>query len=522
MVLTVTDVNGNSSQCTAVVTVQDVTPPLIACPADIVTVAEPDICGIVLTYADPLALDACGVSSVVLTSGLPSGSVFPVGVSTVVWTATDVNGNSSTCSFTVTVTDETPPVSVCQDITIPLDPTGNATITVADVDGGSFDNCAIDTMSIDIDTFDCSDVGPNDVTLTVTDIYGNVSSCIAVVTVEDVTAPDAVCQNIVVELDATGTVTIDPALLDGGSTDACGIASVDVDIDTFDCSNVGDNPVVVTVTDVNGNTATCNAIVTVEDVTAPDVVCQNITVELDENGEAVIIADDVIASNDDACGLFETSVDISEFNCDDIGTPVVVTVFSEDVNGNIATCTAEVTVIDALAPVITCPADQSVDPGGASDEYIVPDYFATGEATAVDNCTDPVTIFTQDPAPGTPLTEGTYTITLTAEDDFGNVAACSFELVVDSTLGTGDEKFDIATIIMYPNPAQAVVNISNPQAIPLENATIYDVNGRLVKTFDLRDMGTEKALDIAILAAATYVVVIQSEQGTLTKQLIKE
>jgi hypothetical protein len=75
---------------------------------------------------------------------------------------------------------------------------------------------------------------------------------------------------------------------------------------------------------------------------------------------------------------------------------------------------------------------------------------------------------------------------------------------------------------MYPNPAQAIVNISNPQAIPLENVAIYDVRGRLVKTFDLRGMGTEKALDIASLASATYVLVIQSESGTLTKQLIKE
>jgi uncharacterized protein YrzB (UPF0473 family) len=524
VVLTVTDVNGNSSQCTAIVTVQDVTEPIIACPADIVAVAEPDICGITLTYSDPIALDACGVASVVLTSGLPSGSVFPVGVSTVEWTATDVNGNSSTCSFTVTVTDTTPPVAVCQDITVPLDATGNATITVADVDGGSFDNCAIDTISIDIDTFDCSDVGPNDVTLTVTDIYGNVSSCIAVVTIEDVTAPVAVCQNITVQLDATGTVTINPADLDGGSTDVCGIdtAAYSVDIDTFDCSNVGDNPVVLTVTDVNGNTATCTAIVTVEDITEPDVVCQDITVELDENGLATIVADDVIASNTDACGIFNTSIDISEFNCDDIGTPVLVTVFSEDVNGNISTCTAEVTVVDLLAPVVTCPADQTVDPGGASDLYEVPDYLLTGEATAIDNCTDPLVITTQDPAPGTLLSEGTYTVTITAEDESGNIGTCTFELTVDSTLGTNDPKFDISTIIMYPNPAQAIVNISNPQAIPLENATIYDVTGRLVKTFDLRGMGTEKALDIATLASATYVVVIQSESGTLTKQLIKE
>ena len=405
-----------------------------------------------------------------------------------------------------------------------MDASGNATITVADVDGGTFDNCALDTLTIDIDTFDCSNVGPNNVTLTATDIYGNTSTCVAVVTVEDVTAPVAVCQNITVQLDATGTVTIDPASLDGGSTDACGIdaAAYSVDIDTFDCSNVGPNTVVLTVTDVNGNTATCTAIVTVEDITDPDLVCQDITVELDENGLASIVAEDLIASNSDACGIALTSVDISDFDCDDIGTPVLVTVFSEDVNGNITSCTATVTVVDLLAPVVTCPADQTVDPGGPDDFYEVPDYLATGEATAVDNCTDPLIITTQVPAPGTLLGEGTYTVTITAEDEYGNIGTCNFELTVDSTLGANDITFDVSTIVLYPNPAKAVVNISNPQAIPLENATIYDVTGRLVKSFDLRDMGTEKTLDIATLASATYVVIIQSENGTLTKQLIKE
>ncbi|MEZ4857242.1 MAG: T9SS type A sorting domain-containing protein [Flavobacteriaceae bacterium] len=133
-----------------------------------------------------------------------------------------------------------------------------------------------------------------------------------------------------------------------------------------------------------------------------------------------------------------------------------------------------------------------------------------------------MTITTQDPAPGTLLGEGTYTVTITAEDESGNIGTCTFELIVDSTLGTNDPRFDISTIVMYPNPAKAVVNISNPQAIPLENANIYDVTGRLVKSFDLKGMGTEKALDIAMLASATYVVIIQSETGTITKQLIKE
>ena len=74
-------------------------------------------------------------------------------------------------------------------------------------------------------------------------------------------------------LPGNGMATITGADVDGGSTDACGVASLSVSPDTFDCSNVGDNVVTLTVTDVNGNTSTCTAIVTVEDNIAPDLVC---------------------------------------------------------------------------------------------------------------------------------------------------------------------------------------------------------------------------------------------------------
>jgi len=521
IVLTVTDVNGNVSTCTAIVTVEDVTPPVIACPADVNTNTDPGICGAEVFFADAIALDACGIDTILQTAGLPSGSTFPVGVSTVEFTATDVNGNSSVCSFTITVTDNEAPVAVCQDITIQLDEFGNASITAADIDGGSSDNCAIDTIIASQTNFDCSHVGPNDVTLTVTDIHGNVGTCVAVVTVEDVTAPIAVCQDITVELDINGTVTIDPSDVDGGSSDACGIAGLSIDIDTFACDDVGDNVVTLTVTDANGNVSTCTATVTVEDNTAPVLVCQDIVVELDENGQASITANDLIASNDDACGIAAVAADIVDFDCDDIGAPILVTVFSSDNNGNLSSCEAFVTVIDALPPVIeNCP--ETVDPGPNNLFYELPDYWATSGATATDNCTDPVTILGQDPAPGTLLPDGTYTITLTAEDEYGNVGICAFELTVESLLGVEDEEIGLNELILYPNPAKQLVYLRNPQGINLKKAQFYDLVGRAVGTYSLEGMGTEKALDISHLSTAPYIVRIDGEKGSVIYRFIKE
>ncbi|MFT5236829.1 MAG: hypothetical protein ACI9M9_000417, partial [Flavobacteriaceae bacterium] len=520
--LTVTDVNGNTSTCTATVTVEDTVAPIIVCPVDKTVNTDPGACFAIVTYATPIAIDACGVVSIVHTSGLPSGSQFAVGPNVVEYTATDVNGNTSVCSFTITVIDNELPMAVCQDITIQLDAAGDAMIVVGDVDGGSTDNCGVATTSIDIDTFDCSDVGPNNVTLTVTDVNGNVSTCIAVVTVEDVTSPVAVCMDITVELDATGTVTILGSDVDGGSTDTCGIASYDLDIDTFDCSNVGANTVILTVTDVNGNVSTCTAVVTVEDVTSPDIVCMDFTLELGADGTAMLTPADVIDSSTDSCGILSSAVSVVDFDCSDIGTPVIVTVFVVDNNGNSSTCTSVVTVVDLLAPVVICPSDITVDPGASNLFYEVPDYFATGEATAVDNCTDPLTILSQDPAPGALLPDGVYTVTMMAEDEYGNVGTCNFELTVESVLGINDIDVSLETIFLYPNPAQDYVMLSNPQALDLDSAVIFDIEGRLIQTIDLTNMGVDKVIDVSNLNAAVYTVVIRSGQGRIYKQLLKE
>ncbi len=521
--LTVTDANGNVSTCTAVVTVEDNVAPALVCPTDIYTQAASGECFALVYFPQPYAVDNCGIGTVMQTAGLPSGSEFPVGITLVEFTVTDLNGNQSSCNFNVIVTDNEAPIAVCENISVQLDADGNASITAADLNGGSTDNCGIASVSIDRTSFNCNDVGENDVVLTVTDIHGNTSICTAVVTVEDITAPAVVCQNITVELDPlSGIVTIAGTDIDNGSTDACGISSYVLDIDTFDCSNIGENAVVLTVTDLNGNSASCTATITVVDSTAPQLVCQDYTLELGADGTATLDPIDVIASNSDACGIATTAVDLTEFNCADIGTPVTVQVFSQDNNGNTATCTAVVTVVDNLSPEIGCPVAQTVDPGAGNLFYIIPDYFATGLAMATDNCTDPITVTSQDPAPGTPLPDGTYTIALTATDAYGNVGYCEFELIVESELGINQTETEINSIGLFPNPAKHMLNLSNPFGMELERLEIYDLRGRKVKTVDLWNMGTAKTVDVSQLATAAYYVKIIGKYGTVTKRVLKE
>jgi hypothetical protein len=112
-----TDAATNMASASQTITVIDNTPPLISCPANITVNAISGTCAGPASFT-PTATDNCSVPTVVPDH--LSGSSFPVGTTTVHVTATDATGNSSTCSFTVTVKDIDPPVITLNGQTITL------------------------------------------------------------------------------------------------------------------------------------------------------------------------------------------------------------------------------------------------------------------------------------------------------------------------------------------------------------------------------------------------------------------
>jgi len=156
------------------------------------------------------------------------------------------------------------PVALCKNITVNLNSSGNASITPTDVDNGSTWDCGFGSWSVSPSSFTCADVGVKSVTLTVTDANGDVSTCSSSVTIVDNIAPNAVCQDVTISLDASGQATVSAAQVDNGSSDNCGIQTMTVFPNTFSCADVGNHLVTLTVTDVNGLSSTCTATVTVE------------------------------------------------------------------------------------------------------------------------------------------------------------------------------------------------------------------------------------------------------------------
>ncbi len=177
-----------------------------------------------------------------------------------------------------------------------------------------------------------------------TDVNGNTDDCQAIVTVVDHIAPDVVCQNITIQLDAFGNASIVATDIDGGSTDACGIETYEASKTDFNCSNLGNNTVTLTVTDVNGNPATCEANVLVEDNLIPIVRTRNVTVVLDNEGEAYVTVDMINNGSTDNCSIVDMWLEgLTEYDCGDAGEHEVV-LKARDQSGDIGSFNAFVTV----------------------------------------------------------------------------------------------------------------------------------------------------------------------------------
>ena len=423
--LTVTDDNSNVSTCTATITVQDNVNPTAICQNLTVQLDASGAASITAAQVDNGSFDNCSVATTTLSK--TDFDCTDVGANTVTLTVTDVNSNVSTCTATITVEDNVAPTATCQDLTVQLDANGAATITAAQVDNGSSDNCSIATMTLDNSSFDCTDVGTNTVTLTVTDVNSNVSTCTATITVEDNVAPTAICQDLTVQLDANGAGSITAAQVDNGSSDNCGIATTTLSKTDFDCTNVGANTVTLTVTDDNSNVSTCTATITVQDNVNPTAICQNLTVQLDASGAASITAAQVDNGSFDNCSVATTTLSKTDFDCTDVGANTV-TLTVTDVNSNVSTCTATITVEDNVAPTATC-QDLTVQLDANGAATITAAQVDNGSS---DNCS--IATMTLDNSSFDCTDVGANTVTLTVTDVNSNVSTCTATITVEDNI----------------------------------------------------------------------------------------
>lgn len=232
------------------------------------------------------------------------------------------------------------------------------------------------------------------VTYEATDACGNISTCQVTVIVTDNVSPVAICiQYTVVALSNQGLASMNAAVLDNGSYDACcpSVSFLAKRMDQpnapftptvqFNCADVGNAvAIILQVTDCKGNSNTCMVQVDVQDKTPPQIVCPaNVTIpcstilppELSLTGSPTVT---------DACGIDTVYFsDVNNFNLCHIGH-ITRTFTVVDIGGYTASCTQTITTIDNTPVQFYFPPDTIV-----SCEHPL-DSLPVGEPSVVEDC----------------------------------------------------------------------------------------------------------------------------------------
>ncbi len=480
------DAAGNfSAGCTFMVTVFDKTAPVFTqCPSNTtinITNADLAICGADVEWTLAVTED-CSLGNIyfndlttqnysqiyTITSNTPTTlaadfeETFPVGVTTLIYRGEDLAGNSSFCSFSVTVNDRQGPVIIdCPgNITVAV-PNCSSTAVTWTAPTYGFDNCGTGSLSAASTPSGSSfPPGTSTVSYTATDNLGNTRVCSFTVLVRESTAPvfnslvsngnQPPCFGYGVEIPATdcldnGVLSSLSQLTAPAATDNCAPTTATVTMLTplvFPVNILGSLSIEWVATDASGNTATCEQTIYPVDKVAPVIVCPAaLTLNTTPSGNCNV----PVLTYTTTTG-FALGVD----NCDGFLSPspfageiynnagvlfgfggsLSVGVYNvqwtaEDNDGNTSTCNQSITIRDGVAPSISCPANKTVAATPPTCTVANTVGFL-GTPIFSDNCGGPSVSNNAGASFGVGITTVRHTVT----DAGGNTATCDQTVTV--------------------------------------------------------------------------------------------
>ncbi|MCB9850172.1 MAG: hypothetical protein H6817_05655 [Phycisphaerales bacterium] len=394
------------ASCDQIIDVNDKNPPVLTCPGDM----ELD-CGDIIPPCDTngVAIDSCGVPQVdcieTRSPGACPSTIFRELV------ATDECGNVSSCGYTITIDDTTPPEIEC--------PTNAFFECFAGSSGMPWvhDDCDPDpsVRYVDDPMGDCP-LTINRTWIAVDDC-GNTNSCMQVIEVDDTEPPVLTCPNDMY-LDCNDTLP--PCNTNGVAADTCGLVGVDcVETRHGDtCPTTIDRELIAT--DVCGNVTTCGYHIYIDDTTPPTITCPaDLFFECSAGSTGFpTVRDDCdpdpeVTYHDDRSG-----------DC-----PYTLKRWWEVVDdcGNTNGCVQTITVDDREPPTLTCPASMRID---CSDEIPA---VSTDGVVAMDSC-GPVEVVCTDIGTTGTCPEISTRICV-ATDLCGNTSTCGYSITIVDTNG---------------------------------------------------------------------------------------
>ena len=344
VVYTVTAEDDSTKQWLISVAVQiDGIDPEIACPGDITVNNDAGVCGAIVLYEEPVGTDNVTGVTTEMGEGLPSGALFPIGITTQTYVATDAQGNSASCSFTVTILDAENPIVECPD-DISMTLASGITSGVVDfIEPSVSDNCpgAVLTQTAGLPSGSNFPIGVTVNTYQITDASGNIATCSFEVTIDG----DPGCSNVEVTVqtatDPTGCDRNDGSIVlnvTGTTGDLDYDWGHDPDLESATATGLSKGSYSVTVT---GAGCTKTITVELEDPSIP-------SVTLAPFADIALNASPVILTGGSPVGGIFSGAGINNGSFDPsigIGTYDVVYTFEDAVTGCSDTATSTVTVV---------------------------------------------------------------------------------------------------------------------------------------------------------------------------------
>ena len=444
VIWTALDAAGNSATASQSVTVIDDEDPVLTCPDTVNQNTSAGNCDAYVTVPDAIATDNCSIISVTndyTSNGIDASGTYPLGTTTVTFTATDSANRTTTCSVDIIVSNVQLPL-------ITLLGTNPITLEACDeyVEQGATasDSCLGDiTGDIIIDTsnLDITTVGTYSVTYDVTNAVGvSANQVTRTVNVVDTTPPTlsligpsvlnvGLC-SVYTEL---GALAIDPCFGDISS-------NLIIDNATVDTNVLGTYIVTYNLTDDHGNsTAQITRTVNVIDATGPEIVLLGDNPQIIE---ACTGYTELGATAIDPCSLEDFSsnliVDTSAVDFNTVGT-YQVSYNAMDDDGNAAfEIFRDIEIVDTTPPILTLIGDNPLIISTCAP-------FTELGATAIDPCfgVDYSATIVIDNTSINISVEGTYQVTYDVCDAYGNCAVTvvrDVEVVIDNPVAdAGDD-----------------------------------------------------------------------------------
>jgi len=386
----------------------DLTKPVITTPNDLFIEATGGLTPVSVGQA--IATDESGIQS--LSSNAPEN--FPLGVTTIIWTAIDGSGNMAIATQTITVVDTIPPlITPVPDIIVEAQTPGENPVDLVGPETSDF----VGVISITNDSPATFPLGETIITWTATDVGGNSATTTQKVTVVDTTSPTLyVPGNIVIEatsFDKNEIYLGEATVIDNGE-----IVSITNDSPQF--FGLGNMTVNWIAADAAGNVANQQQLVTVIDTTMPELIApSDIIFEAISDSENIIPLGNVTVND-----VQEVVITNDAPLFFPLGETTVVWA-AVDPSGNFAMASQKVMVVDTTPPTLIVPEDIITEATGVENNVVILGNLTAQDVSGISS------ISHNDPEL---FPFGFTIVTWTATDNYGNTVSSDQKVtVVDTT-----------------------------------------------------------------------------------------